>query len=370
MGRIESISEELIQKRDSFLSSIESDMHYVLNQKSNTLSFEWLDEIEKSCPFIDNIVRRPKVTLVREENVVEVERAKKITVDSVKDLSKHSNNITDVTDDDIKISKILDVRNEETYNMYENRFLYTLVHDLDRFIYAKEEELKNYDLSIDKVIDYNSESKTPDEKVNIELKVYTTKSGDDSTDLSSEIEKQKVRISRVKEYVTSWMRSDVVKELDKAHVTLINPPIKPTNVILKNPNFRVATKLWEYIRNYSSNIGSSKIGMESDGTKVLLSYLDDAFLTSYFVLDSISKKKKEEKQKICEYSVILLSELVFKTITLLRTNGYDMSTDELLSLLSTVIQKDEDKRLIGTEDIKKKFESEIEEFLEKTRKSL
>ena len=110
--------------------------------------------------------------------------------------------------------------------------------------------------------------------------------------------------------------------------------------------------------------------MESDGTKVLLSYLDDAFLTSYFVLDSISKKKKEEKQKICEYSVILLSELVFKTITLLRTNGYDMSTDELLSLLSTVIQKDEDKRLIGTEDIKKKFESEIEEFLEKTRKSL
>lgn len=370
MGRIESISDELVQKRDKFLSNIESDMHYVLNQKSDTLSFEWLDQIEESCPFIDNIVRRPKVTLVREENVVEVERAKKITVDSVKDLSKHSNNITDVTDDGIKISKILDVRNEETYNMYENRFLYTLVRDLDKFIYMKEEELKNYDLAIDKVINYNSESQTPDEKVNIELRVYTTKAGDDSKDFTSEIEKQKTRINRVKEYITSWLRSDVIKELEKAHVTPINPPIKPTNVILKNPNFRVATKLWEYIRNYSSNIGSSKVGMENDGNQVLLSYLDDAFLTSYFVLDSISKKKKEEKEKICEYSILLLSELVFKTMSLLRSSGYDMSMDELLSLLSTVIKKEEDKRLVGTEDIKKKFESAIEEFLEKTRKSL
>jgi len=370
MGRIESISDELTKKRDLFLNNIESDMHYVLNQKSNTLSFEWLDEIEKACPFIDNIIRHPKVTLVKEENVVEVERAKKITVDSVKDLAKHSNYITDVTDDGIKISKILDVRNEETYNIYENRFLYTLVHDLDRFIYTKEEELKKYDLFIDKILDYNSSSKAIDEKVNIELKIYTTKEGDNNTDLSSEIDKQQVRINRVKEYITSWNRSDIIKELEKAHVTLINPPIKPTNVILKNPNFRVAVKLWEYIRNYNTNIGSSKVGMESDGTKVLLSYLDDAFLTSYFVLDSISKKKKDEKQKICEYSVLLLSELVFKTITLLRSSGFDMSSDELLSLLSTVIKKDENKRLVGTEDIKKKFQSEIEEFLEKTKNSL
>ncbi len=135
MGKFfDTISQEEIEKRDLFLKRIESDMHYTLHQKSDTISFDWLDEIEKACPFIDNIIRHPKVTLVKDERVVEVERAKKITVDSIKDLAKHSNYITDVVDDDVKVSKILDVRNEETFNIYENRFLYTLVKELDSFV--------------------------------------------------------------------------------------------------------------------------------------------------------------------------------------------------------------------------------------------
>jgi len=65
MGKFyDNIDQELIEKRDSFLKKIESDMHYTLNRKSDTLSFDWLDEIEKACPFIDNIVRHPKVTLI------------------------------------------------------------------------------------------------------------------------------------------------------------------------------------------------------------------------------------------------------------------------------------------------------------------
>lgn len=372
MGRIESISDELTKKRDLFLKNIESDMHYTLNQKSNTLTFDWLDEIETACPFIDNIVRHPKVTLVKDESVVEVERAKKITVDSVKDLAKHSNYITDVVDGDVKISKVLDVRNEETFNIYENRFLYTLILDLDKFIYDKEEELNDFDLSDQKLLEYNSDTISEEEKVKIELKITSSKdSEDDNSKIKSLVEKQKYRISRVKEYITSWMRSDIMKELDKLHVPLVTPPVKPTNVILKNPNFQVAVKLWEFIRNYDRDVtGSSKTALESNGNKILLSYMDDAFLTSFFVLDSISRKKREEKQKMCEYSVLLLSELVYKTLSLLNSNGFDMTEEELLKLLSEVVRKENNNRLVGTEDIKKKFQSEIDEYLERAQSSL
>ena len=112
MGKFyDSIGQELVDKRDSFLQNIESDMHYILNRKSGTISFDWLDEIENACPFIDTIVRFPKVTLVNDERTVEIERAKKITVDSVKDLSKHPDYINDVDEDgEVNISKILDVR--------------------------------------------------------------------------------------------------------------------------------------------------------------------------------------------------------------------------------------------------------------------
>ena len=372
MGKFyDTIEDDLVEKRDTFLKKIESDMHYTLNRKSDTLSFDWLDEIEEACPFIDNIVRHPKVTLINDERTVEVERAKKITVDSIKDLARHSDYINDVVDNDVKISKILDVRKEETYDIYENRFLYTLIKDLDNFMYNKEKELEDLDLTDNKVLDYSSTTTCDNEKIDIELRISSSKTNDgDSKNLKSLVEKEKERIKRVKVYISSWIRSELVKSLEKLHVQLINPPVKPTNVILKNPNFQVAVKLWEYIRNYGRNDGLMKKEMESEGNQSLLGYLDDAFLTSYFVLDSISKKKKEEKEKIVKYAVLLLSEEVYRTMTLLQSNGINITEDELLEALAKLVQKDSSNRLIGIDDIKKKFQSEIDEYLKKTKKGL
>ena len=373
MGKFyDSIDQELVDKRDSFLKKIESDMHYTLNRKSDTLSFDWLDEIEEACPFIDNIVRHPKVTLVNDERTVEIERAKKITVDSVKDLSKHPDYINDIDEDgEVSISKILDVRKEETHDIYENRFLYTLIMDLDAFLYEKDKELEELDLSDHKKLDYYSTTVCEDEKIDIELRIIASKgNGENANNMKSLVEMERERIKKVKVYVSSWIRSELIKELEKAHVQPINPPVKPTNVILKNPNFQVAVKLWEYIREYESDDGARKQTLESEGNQALLGYLDDAFLTSYFVLDSISKKKKDEKDKILKYSILLLSEEVYRTITLLQANGIDIDEEELLNALSKLVQKESNNRLVGIEDIKKKFQSEIDEYLKKAKKGL
>ena len=373
MGKFyDSIGQELVDKRDSFLQNIESDMHYILNRKSGTISFDWLDEIENACPFIDTIVRFPKVTLVNDERTVEIERAKKITVDSVKDLSKHPDYINDVDEDgEVNISKILDVRKEETYNIYENRFLYTLIRDLESFIHDKEEELEDLDLSDHKKLDYYSTTTCEDERIDIELRIRAGKAnGENANNMKSLVEQEKERIKKVKTYITSWLRSAMVKELEKAHVQTINPPVKPTNVILKNPNFQVAVKLWEYILSQERFAGAKKQTLESEGNQALLGYLDDAFLTSYFVLDSISKKKKDEKEKILKYAIVLLSEEVYRTMTLLQANGIDITEEELLDALSKLVQKESNNRLVGIEDIKKKFQSEIDEYLKKTKKGL
>ena len=373
MGKFyDNIDQELIDKRDSFLKQIESDMHYTLNRKSDTLSFDWLEEIDNACPFIDNIVRHPKVTLVKDEFVVDVAKAKKITVDSVKDLAKHTDYIDDIDENgEVQISKILDSRSEETYNIYENRFLYTLIKDLDSFIYNKEKELEDLDLADDKTLEYSSSTVSNDEKIDIELRIGATKVTDgNENSLRSLVEKEKEKIKRVKEYVSSWMRSELVKSLERIHTPLINPPVKPTNVILKNPNFQVAVKLWEYIRNYGRNDGLIKKEMESEGNQALIGYLDDTFLTAYFVLDSISKRKKEEKDKILKYAVLLLSQEVYRTMTLLQANNIDITEEELLNALSKLVQKESSNRLVGIEDIKKKFQSEIDEYLKKTKKGL
>lgn len=377
MGKLDklNVDKELILKKDLFIKNTDSNMHYALSHSSNVLNFDWIDEIEKACPFIDIIVRHPKLTLIKEEQVTTIERAKKITVDSVKDLAKHSNYITDVDKEtnDVKPSKILDIRSEETYNIYENRFLYTFIYDLNRFVLDKEDELKNFTLGDDKNLEYIADTKINGEKINISLKVTSISDEEETQDkkLNKYLEEQKTRIKKIKEFINSWLKSALIKELDKLHVTMIKPPVKPTNIILKNPNFQLSVQMWEYIRNYDlNNNNNSKNDMETTGNEILKDYLDNSFLIDYFVLDSISKKKKEEKEKICKYALLLVTEQINKTISLLNHNGIKVTEEELLSVLAKQIKFENNNRLVGVEDIKKKFKSEINEYLERAQNCL
>ncbi len=369
------IDSSLFKRKESFVKNTTSEMYYAMNNSCDALNFEWLDKIEEACPFIDQIVRHPKLTLIKEEVVSTIERAKKITSESVKDLAKHSNYINEIDEEtgDVRPSKILEIRNEETFNIYENRFLYTFIHDLQRFIFEREDELKNIILGNNKSLEYKAESIEDGEKINIELRITSEQkeNSNKDNDLDNIINKQLERIKEVKEFINSWYKSDMFKELDRLHVPFIKPPVKPTNIILKNPNFQLSVQMWEYIRNYGDNLDEEdNEALVSAGNDALRSLLDNSFLIDYFVMDSVSKRKREEKEKVNNYSIILLADMVRRVLDLLKINGKDISEEELLSILLNQVKIEQDARLAGIEDIKKKFKSEINEYLERTYKNL
>ena len=377
MGKKKTITVEdsLFKRKESFVKNTTSEMFYAMNNSCDALNFEWLDKIEDACPFIDQIVRHPKLTLVKEEVVSTIERAKKITSESVKDLAKHSSYINDIDEEtgDVRPSKILEVRNEETYNIYENRFLYTFIHDLQRFIFEREDELKNIILGNNKSLEYKAESMEDGEKINIEVRITSEQKDNNNKDKSLEdlINRQLERIKEVKEFINSWYKSDMFKELDKIHVPFIKPPVKPTNIILKNPNFQLSVQMWEYIRNYGDNLDEKdNEALTSAGNDALSSLLDNSFLIDYFVMDSVSKRKREEREKVNNYSIILLADMVRRVLDLLRINGKDITEEELLNILLEQVKIEQEARLAGIEDIKKKFKSEINEYLERTYKNL
>ena len=377
MGKKNSITidSSLFKRKESFVKNTNSEMYFTLDNSCDALNFEWLDKIEEACPFIDQIVRHPKLTLIKEEVVSSIERAKKITSESVKDLAKHSSYINDIDEEtgDIRPSKILEIRNEETFNIYENRFLYTFIHDLQRFIFEREDELKNIILGNNKSLEYKAESMEDGEKVNIELRITSSLEENNSkdNDLENLINRQLERIKEIKEFINSWYKSDMFKELDHAHVTFIKPPVKPTNIILKNPNFQLSVQMWEYIRNYGDNLDEKdNEALTSAGNDALSSLLDNSFLIDYFVMDSVSKRKREEREKVNNYSIILLADMVRRVLDLLRINGKDITEEELLNILLEQVKIEQEARLAGIEDIKKKFKSEINEYLERTYKNL
>lgn len=366
------VDEEAKTRTKTFTKKTNSEMHFKSNFSGDLITFDWVDEIEQACPYIDNVVRHPKLTLIREENVVKVEKSKKITVASVKDLARHTNYIAKVDKQtkDVQPSKILDIRNEETFNIYENRFLYTLIDLMNKFIMKKEELLNNFEITDNKVLEYVANSITDKEKVNIELKITTSELPKEQNDkkIQDEINSVKARIKRIKDYLRSWERSEMIKSLEKAHVPFVLPPIKKTNIILKNPNFQIAVKLWGFLQTYDYvDKDDSKDILDSDGDDSIKEFLDYSFLVDYFVMDSISKSKREQKQKLAKYSIMMITEEIDRTISLLLKSGIDISEDELLSMIAKEIKKDKVTRLVGVDDVKKKFKSAIDEYLERTQ---
>ncbi len=367
------VEKEVKDKTDIFLKKLGSEMFFKSDYEGNLVSFDWVDIIEEACPYIDIIVRQPKIALIREENTVKIEKSKKITVASIKDLSKHTEYINkiDKKTKSVEPKKILDVRNEETYNIYENRFLYTLIDSLLKFVLEKEELLNNFELSDDKVLEYSAKTVTDFEKVDIELKVTSETLPTAKVDkkIKDEIKKIKARIKRIKEYISSWQRSEMYKALDKAHVSFIKPPIKKTNIILKNPNFRIAVKLWEYLLKFEDD-EDTKENDTDNGNDVLKGFLDHSFLIDYLVLDSLVPSKREQKKKMAKNAVLLLKEEIRRIVDLLLSAGIEITDEELLNMIAKEIKKDKSERLVGIDDVKKKFKNAMEEYLERAQEYL
>ena len=376
MAKKISLNNELNNKSDTFIKKLNSEMFYQSDFSSGSFDFDWVSKIDLACPYLDNIVRNPKLMLIREEETVKVEKAKKISVASIKDLSRHTQYIDKIDEktNEVSPSKIMIERSEETFNTYENRFLYTLIYNVSRFINKKEEELENIEIRDEKVLEYAATTSTGKEKVNIEFKITSNEIPEEGEEnikekkIQQEIEKIKAQIQGIKAFVRSWQGSEMYTTLEKQRISLVSPPIKKTNLILKNPNFQVASKLWDFLQMYDDDKDdSSKKGLDTAGNNTLKSILDDSFLMDFFVLDSISISKREQKKRLAEYAVVMINQQIKRAISILLNSGISLTDEEILEMIANELKKERNKNLIDSSDIKNKFKSAIEEYIEKPR---
>ena len=180
------ISDDCIE----FNKNIESNMRYRNEISSDLLNLEWLDLLENACPYIDNIIRNPKLTLIREENVNKIEKVRKTSVESVKNLAVHSQYIEKIDDltKDVQPSKLLEVYNVETYNIYENRVIYTLLDKLNRFIRNKEQLIEDYESKNTKLLEYKGNTQVGLERINIKLQIGSREISDKDNSNGIDIE--------------------------------------------------------------------------------------------------------------------------------------------------------------------------------------
>ncbi len=378
MGKVINLTVDEMLKKNSqnFLKNNKSSIKFDASLNSDINSLEWLEIIEEVCPYIDNIVRNPKVVLVGETNVTKIEKARKTSIESIKDLSKHTDYIDKIDEKtgDVLPSKLLVLFREETYNTYENRFIYTLIINLLKFIQEKEEALKNIVPKNEKTLEYRAETTNGRDKVMVELNLVTVPTNivnNGDNDFEKIVENLKKKLASIKKtYINPWLASTLITSLKKLHAPLVSPPIKKTNLILKNPNFQMALKLWDYLysvmNSEADDIESGKI----KSGKLIKSIMDEAFLMNYYALDSITRDKKVEKEKLKSYALLIVMNQVQNAVNILLKNGIKIKESELLKLLSAEMEKKKNPNAVGSNDIKQKFQKEMEDYLSKTSEYL
>ena len=120
-----------------------NDFRIVQKRSQKTLDLTWVKKIEDVLPNLDTIIRNPRRFIVIEEDIIDVSLARSVSKESVKHLATHTNLISAVEGERIIPSKILNIQKEESVEIYENRFIYTLIRKLGEFVQVRYEAVKN-----------------------------------------------------------------------------------------------------------------------------------------------------------------------------------------------------------------------------------
>ena len=309
-----------MDEEKNFLESINATLNIDRDYINQKFDYEWLEKVEEVVPYIDNILRNPKRFIINEEEVVKVELARRTTVESIIHLTQHTNFIQDYDKKtgDVKPSKVLNINRDESLDTYENRFIYTLLGNLELFFNERVEQSGDKShFSDKKVIKYAGNAKVGTENININIDINSFDKSEEEVK-SSTGESFSERVAKVKVQLDGFKASELYRTLHRLHVPPVRSPIRKTNVILKNPNFQKAEELWNYIQLFESKDKkeATKSNYYDDG--VVKQDYDSVFLMLYNYNKLISTEKPNTKfeRKIAEMSEAFINNILDSSETI------------------------------------------------------
>lgn len=257
---------ELAQASDTTIDQQREELVKVVDE-------EWISVIEDSLDAINNVIEKPRRFITTEQEVVPVSLAKKISADSVRHLSQNTQFLAPSDDGGVHPTKILNVNMAETYDLYENRFVYHLIQRLLTFVdrrtdvifWSTGNEVRNR---------FTMHSKIGDAYEEIEYNVeMTVKDRQNFAENDADNMDTFMRIDRVRRLVMA-LRGSSFCQLMKG-CSVVRSPIQRTNLIMKDPNYRKCFQLWQFMERYD------KVGYSIQVKDSALAF-DDEYLTQMY----------------------------------------------------------------------------------------
>lgn len=247
----------LIKNNVSFrtlLAHLRSGKNNFVAQKSREESKVYDDKIvtslEEGFGAIDMIIKNPRTFIKDDEEVVMAGLAKKITAASVRHLASHTEFVHSVDKKGNVIpEKILTVESEEDLQIYENRFVMTLIQKAVIFIEKRYQFIQDHGETRDSdLLLMHGECEIDGSKYEVDNRIKISEpskdegKGEHNRDLLA-------RLVRLRERAGFYMTCPFMKGM--AGAKPVHNPISITNMLLKSPYYHKAYKLWKFIDAYT-----------------------------------------------------------------------------------------------------------------------
>ena len=283
---------EIVQAGNNTLQQKHRILHKVVDE-------QWLTVVEEGLTATFNIVDKPRRFITTSEEVVPVALAKKITADSVRHLSQNTQFIVANAKGEIQPTKILNVTTEESYDLYENRFVYHLIQRLFAFVDKRTDVI--FWSTGDETCDVMSMESSIDDayeeiSYKVEMKIRNRQSLVENDTDNMSIFKRIDRVRRMSRVLRSSSFCDIMNGCARVY-----SPIQRTNLMMKDPDYRTCYKLWQFIENYDEvgySIEEQDSALEFDEEYLLQMYI--GLITNYTVFKSLLESDPRKMSEIAQ----------------------------------------------------------------------
>lgn len=347
----------------------------LLKSKTNDIKIDetWVKTIEYYLPFVSAAINENRKFIKNNAETVPVEKAKKVSRETVIDLAVNSQNIRKVKEDDeIEPSKLLIVEKLDDYTVYENKFLVYLLKLIKSFIEIRFDKIREAKSL------YESDTKLKDtvnlfrNKISYSIEIKDQRYGDlnlEENDKNTNIIR---RIQNCQIIVNQLLRTDLIETVSRS--PSIRLPIQRTNVLKNDPNFSKCLAFYDFIASYAGD-GFEIIKNEKIKDKLSEEYLNYfskiptliAFLSFAETKDVYGAYEKEYLAEQEDFRKIQLKIYAEKLKELLGKNELDIKTvyeyikmieEEKISLEKTILDN-EVKHKQEIESLEEKHTNEI-----------
>lgn len=177
------------------------------------------------------------------------------------------------------IQKAID--EQESFAIYENRVLLTLIHKALMFVDDKYSKMKDVPNDSYNNITMNRHLELNQQKLEFSVNYVNENHENMAENLDVEnIESLSDfdRIRRIRQGLNECLATPLMKEIAKE--PQVKPPLTQTNLLKENPNFKKAVELWSFLDTYKKQ-GFELVGEEFNG-KMTDENKEDVYLTMEF----------------------------------------------------------------------------------------